>query len=145
MSLKPVLAAEDDENDVIILQRLFSRCRIKNPLIVVSDGEDVIAYLKREGKYADREQYPLPAMLLLDMRMRRKGGFEVLDWFGTKAKPKFPVVILTGFTDLSRMKEAYLKGAHCFLLKPVAQTDFLSFMAQFHEIEIESQSTASAA
>ncbi|HWX22467.1 MAG TPA: response regulator [Candidatus Binatia bacterium] len=144
MSLKPVLAAEDDENDVIILQRLFSRCRIKNPLIVVSDGEDAIAYLNGEGVYADK-RYPLPAMLLLDLRMRRKGGFEVLDWLGTKTKPAFPVVILTGFTDLSRMKEAYLKGAHCLLLKPVAQTDFLSFMAQFQEIEIESQSTASAA
>jgi len=78
--LVPILLAEDNDDDVSLMRRAFERARILNPLVVVSDGEQAIAYLKGEGIYKNRAEYPLPNLLLLDIRMPKKDGFEVLRW-----------------------------------------------------------------
>ena len=75
-----ILLAEDDQNDVFFMQRAFSQARLLNPLKVVRDGEETIQYLQGEGVYADRVQYPFPVLLLLDLRMPRRNGFDVLEW-----------------------------------------------------------------
>jgi CheY-like chemotaxis protein len=120
-----ILVAEDDENDLLLLRRAFKVGRLANPIRVVRDGEEVIAYLKGETKYADRREYPLPALLLLDLNMPRKNGFEVLEWI--RQEPGLNllrVVVLTSSDRLSDVNRAYRLGANSFLVKPFDLGDF---------------------
>src|SRR5260370_20778624 len=77
---RTILLAEDDPDDVLLTQIALRKARLANPLQVVRDGEEAIAYLTGDGLYADRSQYPLPMLLLLDLKMPKVTGFEVLDW-----------------------------------------------------------------
>jgi len=72
------LLAEDSQNDVFLMQQAFKKAGLPNPIQVVSDGQEAISYLKGEGRYSDRAQYPLPMAVLLDLKMARMNGFEVL-------------------------------------------------------------------
>src|SRR5215831_12687863 len=72
-----ILLAEDNETDVLLTRRAFKKVGLLNPLQVVSDGEEAIAYLSGTGKYANRAEYPLPVLLLLDLKMPKKNGLEV--------------------------------------------------------------------
>src|SRR5688572_1242164 len=117
-----ILLAEDLESDVLLIRRAFKKAKIINPLQVVSDGEQVLAYLRGEGEYANRDEYPLPALLLLDLKMPRMNGFEVLSWI--RSQPSLQalrVVVLTASRELKDVNHAYQLGANTFLVKP---TDF---------------------
>jgi CheY-like chemotaxis protein len=120
-----VLIADDSENDVIMLRRAFRLASVVTPVQVVTDGEEAIAYLKGEGKFAHRDEYPLPDLLLLDLKMPRKNGFEVLEWLqGQPTLARLRVVVLTTSEDLRDVNRAYSLGAASFLTKPL---DFLEF------------------
>lgn len=115
-----VLFAEDDDNDAFFLERAFKQARIANPLHRVIDGEEAINYLAGHDKYADREKYPLPSMMLLDLKMPRKNGFEVLRWL--RAQPglkRLPVVVLTSSKEDPDINRAYELGANTYVVKPV--------------------------
>src|ERR1700741_1519375 len=75
-----VLLVEDDLNDIFLVKRAFKIAQIPSPLQVVTDGLEAIAYLKGEGKYSDRETHPMPHLIVMDIKMPRKSGFEVLEW-----------------------------------------------------------------
>jgi len=75
-----ILLAEDREDEVLLLRHAFAKAGLLNPLHVVPNGEEAIHYLQGEGKYANRDEYPLPALVLLDLKMPRVDGFEVLRW-----------------------------------------------------------------
>src|SRR5690242_5329899 len=79
-ALFTILLAEDDPNDALLIKRAFSKNDIQNPIQVVSDGEEAIAYLSGAEKFADRLKYPFPNFLVTDLKMPRKSGFEVLAW-----------------------------------------------------------------
>jgi CheY-like chemotaxis protein len=128
MKQSTILIADDDENDVVLMKHLFKACKVLNPLQVVSDGEEAIAYLKGEGPFSDRNRHPLPILFLLDLMMIKKGGLEVLAWLQTQPRPSFPIIILTGMQDLNQMKEAYKLGAHSFLMKPLEKNEFLKLI-----------------
>src|ERR1044071_9637738 len=91
-----VLLAEDDPDDILLTQIAFEKARLANPLQVVRDGQEAIDYFKGEGKFSDRTQCPLPILLLLDLKMPKANGFQVLEW--SRKRPEFarvPVAIMT--------------------------------------------------
>jgi CheY-like chemotaxis protein len=119
MSIQPVLYAEDDENDVLLMERAFDILKIPQPLRTVSDGKMAIAYLSGNAPFSNREENPLPGLLLMDLSMPGKTGLEVLQWVRTQ--PTFatlPAVVLTSSNQESDIHRAYLLGANGFLIKP---------------------------
>ncbi len=120
-----ILLAEDEEDYVLLIRRAFSQAKIPNPLHVVWNGQEAIAYLKGEGKYSNREEYPLPELFLLDLKMPRVNGFEVLQWL--RAQPGLApmrVLVLTSSDAIRDVNEAYKLGANSFLVKPIDFQDF---------------------
>jgi CheY-like chemotaxis protein len=114
-----ILLVEDEPNDVFFMERAFEKARLLNPLKVVSDGDQAIAYLKGDGQYADREKFPFPFLMLLDLRMPRRNGFEVLEWL--RAQPglrRLLTVVLTASKDGPDINQAYDLGANSYLVKP---------------------------
>jgi len=121
-----ILLAEDTEDHVILIQRAFAKANLLNPLQVVKDGQEAIAYLRGEGIYADRRRYPFPALMLLDLKMPNTDGFGVLKWLrDQKHLPALRVVVLTTSDRIFDMQRAYELGAHSFLTKPVDFRDFV--------------------
>src|SRR5919205_937131 len=108
-----VLLVEDDPNDVTLTQRAFARAGFANPLQIVNDGEQAIAYLAGDARYADRQRYPLPILVLLDLKLPRKSGFDVLGWLrGVPDVRRLPVVVLTSSAQSPDIDRAYDAGAN---------------------------------
>lgn len=116
----PILLVEDNENDVLLVQRAFRKAEIRHPLVVLRDGDAAVEYLGGAGPYADRIRYPLPAVMLLDLKLPRRSGHEVLGWL--RMQPglrRLPVVILSSSRDLGDVGRAYDGFANSYLVKPV--------------------------
>src|SRR6476660_4981631 len=91
-----ILLVEDRADDILLVQKAFAKGDINNPLVVVRDGEEAMAYLTGEGRFSNRAEYPLPDLILLDLKMPRVDGFELVKWI--RRQPGFaniPVVVLT--------------------------------------------------
>jgi CheY-like chemotaxis protein len=111
--------AEDDENDVAFLQRAFKTAQVDNSLQVVQDGQAAMDYLAGVGAFSDRRLYPLPGLLLLDLKMPRKTGMEVLDWIRHQdALRSLPIIIFSSTVHPVEIETAYHKGANAFVTKP---------------------------
>lgn len=117
----PVLLVEDDENDVLFVQRAFKQSGILNPLRVVRNGDDAVDYLGGTGAYTDRQAHPLPVFVLLDLKMPRRSGLEVLAWAKERTGLKrIPIVVLTSSKKDDDVNQAYELGANSYLVKPVS-------------------------
>lgn len=115
-----VLLAEDDPNDVILVQRAWRKTGTPGMLQITTDGEETIEYLQGMGKFADRAQYPLPDLILLDIKMPRKTGLEVLEWIKkTGHFKRIPSVITSSSQLQNDINTAYDLGANAYLIKPV--------------------------
>src|SRR5690242_1100446 len=92
-----VLLVEDDLNDIFLVQRAFKKAHIANPLQVVTDGEKAIQYLQGRGQYSNRVLYPIPKLIVMDINMPGKSGFEVLEWLKSRKQPlhTIPIVIVS--------------------------------------------------
>src|SRR5690348_1573355 len=129
MSLNPVLYAEDEKDDVFFLERAFHEARVLNPLVIIPDGLKALEYLSGTGLYANRDEYPLPCLLLLDLNMPGKSGFEVLKWIRRQpAHCTLPVVMLTSSTQDADVHRAYMQGANGFLVKPSRPADLIQLV-----------------
>lgn len=118
-----------------MVKRAFHRARLSNPLFVVRDGEEAVSYLAGLGKFADRTQYPFPDLLLLDLKLPRMDGFEVLQWIRQQpGGKKLLVIVLTCSEDVYKVNKAYQSGANSFLVKPADIENYASLartMARF--------------
>jgi CheY-like chemotaxis protein len=121
-----VLYAENDENDAFLMNLCWRRAEMSPRLEVVVDGQEAIHYLEGAGPYADRDRFPLPALLLLDLSMPRKSGLEVLAW--VRARPEFarlPVLIVSMSNQDKDQSEAARLGADGYFVKPVGMRGFV--------------------
>lgn len=113
-----VLVADDDANDLRLLRRAMPASG-EVELVEVRDGEQLIEYLKGTGPFSDRTQYPKPDMLLLDLKMPRVDGLQVLDWLAEHAEfARLPRVMLSGSGLEQDVEEAYRRGANTYFTKP---------------------------
>jgi len=115
-----ILHVEDEDSDILLLQLAFSEAGITVPVHVATDGQKAIDYLSGAGQYADRKQFPLPCLVLLDLKLPRKSGFEVLEWI--RAQPilrRLVVIVLSSAEYECDIDQAYELGANSYLVKPM--------------------------
>jgi CheY-like chemotaxis protein len=116
-----ILLVEDNPRDVLLIQRAFRKANVTVPLQVVEDGEVAVRYLSGEEPYTDRDRYPLPVLILLDLKLPRKSGAEVLAWLRQQpALKRLPVVVLTSSKEYADINHIYDLGGNAYIVKPVA-------------------------
>lgn len=121
-----ILIVEDNPDDVLLVRRSFALAKVLNPVQVVTNGEDAIAYLGGSGKYENRAEFPLPSLVLLDLKMPGLDGFDVLSWIRNEPTlHALRVVVLSSSDEMRDVNKAYQLGANSFLVKPV---DFERFV-----------------
>lgn len=114
-----ILLVDDSENDIFLMRMAFKKAKFNSPLQEVHNGEQAIAYLKGEGLYRDRNQYPLPSVMFLDLNMPMKNGFDVLGWVRTQpALKRLSIIILTASLRPEDVERAFDLGANSYLVKP---------------------------
>jgi CheY-like chemotaxis protein len=117
MAQPSILLADDDENDVLIMQRAFKMAQIANPLVIARNGEEVISILSGGNGHQD-DKVPVPAVLLLDLKMPRKNGFEVLAWIRQQPSlNRLIVVVMTSSREYVDVRKAYDLHANSFIVK----------------------------
>jgi CheY-like chemotaxis protein len=115
-----VLLVEDDTNDALLIQRAMKKANLLNRIVHVDDGEKAVSYLDGSAPYQDRNENPLPVFMLLDLKLPRLSGHEVLSWVRTQPNlRRLPIVILTSSSERSDVARAYDLGANSYLVKPV--------------------------
>jgi len=127
-----ILLVEAQQDDVVSIRAAFANANFLNPLQVAPSSDEAIAYLQGEGKYADRQVYRLPALVLLDLETPRKEGFEVLRWIRQHPELRsLRVIVLTGPNSVGDINRAYQLGANSFLIKPFDLTEFVDATRTF--------------
>src|SRR5437899_640674 len=121
-----ILQVEDEANDVFLLQRAFLQAGIANPVQVATDGEMAIEYLGGRGPFGDRNKYPLPRLVLLDLKLPRQSGREVVQWIRSQpGLKKLIVIVFTSAQYVGDLSLAYELGANSFIIKPVDFSQYL--------------------
>jgi CheY-like chemotaxis protein len=138
-----VLSADDGEDDNLLLTQAHRKSLAVFKLRIVNDGQMAIDYLEGREPYQDRNSFPLPDLLLLDLKMPKKNGFDVLDWLGQQEAFKtIPVAVFSSSQDAADLKAAYEKGADWFLMKPVTFEDLIHLMSAIDRWEIDQSPAA---
>ncbi len=114
-----LLWVEDEADDVILGERAMIKAGFAKPMIA-RDGEQAVNYLSGKGDFSDRARFPMPSLVLLDLKLPRMSGFEVLTWIRAHSELRhMPVIMLTSSRELEDIRRAYEYGANAFLVKPV--------------------------
>lgn len=124
-----ILLIEDNPKDVLLMQRAVRKAGIANPLQVVNDGDAAVLYLSGQAPYNDRNSYPLPVLILLDLKLPRRSGAEVLTCLRQQPGIKrLPVVVLTASQEYIDINNVYDLGVNAYILKPVAFNDLVEIV-----------------
>src|SRR5205823_6755806 len=116
----PILLVDNDEDDVELLIQAFRQANLANAVRVAADGDQAVAYLSGEGQFANRSAFPLPVLILLDIKMPRRTGHEVLQWLREQdGLRRIPVAMLSSSREREDVDRAYDLGANAYLVKPV--------------------------
>jgi CheY-like chemotaxis protein len=128
MARSCILQVEDEEADVLLLQYAFRKADIRQPVQVVTRGQEAMDYLSGAGQFADRETYPLPALVLLDLKLPDKHGLDVLEWLREQAGLKQTVVIALTSSNLpADIQRAYECGVNSYAVKAADNQKRLEF------------------
>lgn len=132
-----ILMVEDDPNDVVLLKRALKKENVTLPVRVVSDGQTAVQYLEGSGEFADRDRHPIPCLILMDLKLPKKNGLEVLFWLrGREDLKDLPVFMLTSSGDSGDRMQAEEHGVEAFRVKPVTMQELLKVA---REIRVEAE------
>lgn len=124
-----VLIADDDPDDVLLLKQAFQRNGLSMPVHHCLNGAEAMEYLKGEGPFADRVQFPFPRVLITDLKMPKCSGFELLQWLSEHPQCSvIPTVVLSGSAEESDVKRAFELGASSYFQKPSSFDDLVSLV-----------------
>ena len=132
-TLPLILLAEDSADDALLMRLAFQKTDLSNPLAIVRDGQDAIDYLRGDGPYADRQMHPFPGLLLLDLKMPRMNGFDVLAWL--RRHPELDglsVVVVSTSALESDIQKAMDLGAHEYRVKPTGFDALVAMLQELH-------------
>lgn len=129
-----MLVAEDEETDALILRTAFKQAGIIHPLVVVTDGQEAVHYLCGNDPYGDRAAHPLPALLLLDLKMPQMSGFDVLAWLASRPDFKYlPAVVFSSSANDQDISKARQMGARDYFVKPNSISDYVKIAQIIHK------------
>jgi len=129
-----ILLVEDDDNDATLVRMAFQKNAILNPVQWAKDGLEAVAYLNGDGAFANRQLYPFPEVLILDLKMPRMGGLELLAWI--RDHPEYrviPTIIMTSSRMDADIEKAYNLGANTYMVKPASFDELARMVKSAHE------------
>jgi CheY-like chemotaxis protein len=124
-----ILLVDDNPHDVVLIRLAFRRVGIIDTIHLVKDGDEAMRYIRGEGAYADRHQFPVPTLVLLDLKMPQTSGFDVLRWI--REQPKLAavvIVVMSGSKNDADIERAYSLGANSYLIKPSRFEEMVKMM-----------------
>ena len=132
---KAILVVEDDSNDVLLFKRALQKAGLFNPVFHAEDGDQAIHYVLGKGRFRDRNTFPLPAVVILDLKLPRKSGLEFLSWLRSQPSTlrRLPVVILSSSRQQIDIDRCYDLGANSYLVKP---SQFESLIETVRMVEV---------
>lgn len=134
----PILVVEDSEDDLVLLRRALKTAGISAPLAIVNDGRDAVDYLGGTGSYTDRLRHPLPRLVLLDLKLPKMSGLDVLRWLRAQSGlRRLPVVVLTSSDEDRDVRAAYDLGANSYVVKPGSVSDLDKIAASLRTYWLE--------
>jgi CheY-like chemotaxis protein len=117
----------------MLIRRAFAKANVGNPLQVVGHGDAAVDYLAGHGDYADRARFPVPGLILLDLKLPRRSGLEVLNWLrDQEILRRIPAVVLTSSSQSQDVNRAYDLGANSYLVKPVEFEDLKEMLSKIN-------------
>ncbi len=129
-----ILIAEDDENDITLLEVALRRAGIHNPLQFVRDGEAAIDYLCQRNAFTDRSQFPFPTLVIVDIKMPRRSGLEVLQWLREHPECSIiPSIVLSASAEPQDVQKAYELGASTYFQKPASIDELTEMMRSINQ------------
>lgn len=135
LDIRPILLADDSPEDRILIPRAIKKAGLPNPLIALEDGEEALKYFAAEAPFDDRVKYPLPSLVLLDIKMPKYDGFEVLQFIRSRLEVRIPVVMLTSSNLQEDIERATRLGADSYFVKPACFTELI---AMIKKLQMES-------
>jgi len=128
---------KDGKEDVSLILRALEKAGVTSPILAVSDGDAAVSYLSWAGVYADRTLYPMPGLVLLDLSLPKRDGFEVLKWIRDQPDLSgLSVVVLTTSREIKEVSRAYAAGANSFLVKPLEFVNFPGLGQALKELRV---------
>jgi CheY-like chemotaxis protein len=139
MSEGPVLLVEDDVSDFRLIQRAFAKIKPSIPMFRLSHGDEAVAYLAGDAPYENRSLHPIPCVLLLDIKLPRRSGFEVLEWIRMQdsALKRIPIIMLTSSSHQVDVNKAYELGVNSYLVKPSNNSELEQLVSAFRTYWME--------
>jgi CheY-like chemotaxis protein len=143
--LKTILIVEDEADDAELIGYAFERAGVLNPRLRLDNGDEAAAYIGGASTYTDRQRYPLPGLVLLDLKLPRRSGFEVLQFVRKNPTARhIPVVVLTSSDQPEDIMHAYAAGANSYLVKPVTRDPLLAMVRTLDAYWIKLNRTVTA-
>jgi CheY-like chemotaxis protein len=131
----PVLLVEDAPDDVWLVKRAFASAGLQHPLFAVEDGGQAIDYLCGKGQYADRKAFPLPRLVIADLKMPRVDGFQLIKWMRDDIYARMiPIIVMSSSALAQDVNRAYELGANAYMVKPanfLALEQLMTTIARF--------------
>ncbi|HEX7862186.1 MAG TPA: response regulator [Verrucomicrobiae bacterium] len=129
---KVILLVEDSEDDIFLMKRAFKAAGITNPLFVVNDGEAAVDYLSGKGVFANRDEYPYPSLIFLDLKLPYLTGFDVLDWHQKQnGLPEAIFIVISSSNQPTDLNRAYRLGASSYVVKPPTAEQLIDIAKAF--------------